>query len=70
MKVTSIGGVDRTTSTVVTATINRNTALTWDDTRKIAAYITPNEETVSGFARRVLDIGDSARGLQISRKVF
>ena len=68
--VCSIGGVDRTTSTVVTATINRNTALTWDDTRKIAAYITPNEETVSGFARRVLDIGDSARGLQISRKVF
>ncbi len=63
-------GAEKTVSKVVSVIMNRNTALTWDDTRKIAAYITPNEETVAGFARRVLDIGDSAKGLQISRKVF
>ncbi|HVP17840.1 MAG TPA: tetratricopeptide repeat protein [Spirochaetia bacterium] len=66
----SVNGIEKTTSRVVSATMNRNTALTWDDTRKIAAYITPNEETVSGFARRVLDIGDSARTMQISRRIF
>lgn len=65
-----MNGSEKTTSTVASVTMNRNTALTWDDTRKIAAYITPNEDTVSGFARRVLDIGDSARTLQISRKIF
>jgi len=68
--VCTVNGADTSVSTVTSATINRNTALTWDDTRKIAAYITPNEDTVSGFARRVLDIGDSARSLQISRKIF
>ncbi|HTP58995.1 MAG TPA: hypothetical protein VMM82_08765, partial [Spirochaetia bacterium] len=68
--VCTVNGADLPVSTVVSATINRNTALTWDNTRKIAAYITPNEDTVSGFARRVLDIGDSARNLQISRKIF
>jgi tetratricopeptide (TPR) repeat protein len=66
----TVDGADQTISKVMNATVNRNTALTWDDTRKIAAYITPNEDTISGFARRVLDIGDSARGLQISRKIF
>jgi tetratricopeptide (TPR) repeat protein len=68
--VCTVNGVEQTLSKVVNATINRNTALIWDDTRKIAAYITPNEDTVSGFARRVLDIGDSARELQISRNIF
>ncbi len=71
VKVTcTVNGAEQTVSKIVSATMNRNTALTWDDTRKIAAYITPNEETVAGFARRMLDIGDSARGLQISRKIF
>ena len=66
----AVNGADQTVSTIMSVTVNRNTALRWDDTRKIAAYITPNEDTVSGFARRVLDIGDSARGLQISRRIF
>ncbi len=68
--VCTVNGADLTASTVANATVNRNTALTWDDTRKIAAYITPNEDTVSGFARRVLDIGNSADRLYMSRKVF
>jgi tetratricopeptide (TPR) repeat protein len=68
--VCAVNGADQSVSAVISATVNRNTALTWDDTRKIAAYITPNEDTVAGFARRVLDIGDSARTLQISPKIF
>lgn len=68
--VCTTAGAEQSVSQVSTVTINRNTALTWDDTRKIAAYITPNEETVSGFARRMLDPGEQVRQLQLSRKIF
>ena len=50
----SAGGVEQTASHAGPATIYRNTALTWDDTRKISSYITPNEGTVSGFAARAV----------------
>src|SRR5208283_5022224 len=50
----SSGGAEQSTSRSGPATIYRNTALTWDDTRKISSYITPNEATVSGFAARAL----------------
>ena len=53
----TVGAEEQTTSRVGSATIYRNTALTWDDTRKISSYITPNEATVSGFAARVLSGG-------------
>lgn len=36
-------------------TIYRRTALTWDDSGKLASFITPNEETVSAFAMALLD---------------
>jgi hypothetical protein len=48
------GGDEQTASRTAAATLYRNTALTWDDTRKISSYITPNEATVSGFAARAL----------------
>ncbi|HVO38594.1 MAG TPA: hypothetical protein VMV03_06140 [Spirochaetia bacterium] len=68
--VCTAGGAEQTVTKVATVTINRNTALTWDDTRKIAAYITPNEKTVSDFARRSQYPGDQAKRLQLSQKIF
>jgi hypothetical protein len=50
----SAAGGEQTTSRAGPATIYKNTALTWDDTRKISSYITPNEGTVSGFAARAV----------------
>jgi tetratricopeptide (TPR) repeat protein len=60
----SSAGTEQATSRAGPATIYRNTALTWDDTRKISSYITPNESTVSGFAARALS-GAGAAGPQL-----
>jgi len=56
------GGQEQSASRSVPATIYRNTALAWDDTRKISSYITPNEATVSGFAARALAASAAAPG--------
>jgi len=61
---------EQTASAELITTIYRNSALTWDDTRKISSFITPNEETVSGFAARVVAAGDGGRRIPLSRKIF
>ena len=67
----SAGGTEQETSRSGPATIYKNTALTWDDTRKISSYITPNEATVSGFAARTLSgAGTSAGSLRFSRTMM
>lgn len=45
--------VYRVTQTAST-TLHRRSALIWDDSAKLASFITPNEEIVAGFALRVL----------------
>jgi tetratricopeptide (TPR) repeat protein len=50
-----------------TTTLHRRSALIWDDSGKLASFVTPNEEIVAGFALRVLaaldgqEAGDAAR---------
>jgi len=67
----SAGGAEQATARSGPATIYRNTALTWDDTRKISSYITPNEATVSGFAARALSsAGAAERQLRFSRSMM
>jgi tetratricopeptide (TPR) repeat protein len=67
----SAGGAEQAASRSGPATIYRNTALTWDDTRKISSYITPNETTVSGFAARALSgAGASERQFPFSRSMM
>ena len=63
------GGAARSVSQAVNATLYRNTALTWEDTRRISSFITPNEQTVDGFAARVLAAGAPSR-LPLSKKIF
>jgi len=67
----SNGGGEQSVSRTGPATIYRNTALTWDDTRKISSYITPNEATVSGFAARALSEADATgRQMRFSRSMM
>src|SRR5208337_1391862 len=67
----SAGGTEESTSRSGPATIYRNTALTWDDTRKISSYITPNETTVSGFAARAVSgAGAGGRQFRFSRSMM
>jgi len=53
----SVNGIEQSVVKTGSTTIYRNSALTWDDTRKIGAFITPNEQTISTFAARVLAAG-------------
>jgi tetratricopeptide (TPR) repeat protein len=62
-------GTARTVSQAMNATIYRNSALTWDDTRKISSFITPNEQTVAGFAARAI-AGGTPQQLPLSHKIF
>ncbi len=63
------GGAEQSVSRAVGVTLHRNSALTWDDTRKIASFITPNEQTISGFAARVLASGRKENGA-LSERTF
>ena len=55
----SIQSVSQTTG----ATLYRRTALSWDNTAKLAAFIMPNEGIVSAFSHRVLDMNLEGGGL-------
>ena len=45
------------------STLYRRTALSWDNTAKLAAFIMPNEGIVSAFSHRVLDLNLESGGL-------
>jgi len=62
-------GVEKT-STVEALMLYRKTALVWDDSAKLAAFIMPNEEIVSTFAHRVSDIGEVAKLYRLSSRLF
>ncbi len=49
------GGTEVSSVVNKTITLYRRTALSWDRSEKLAAFIMPNEEVVSRFAHRVLD---------------
>lgn len=46
----------------VTTTLHRRSALIWDDSGKLASFVTPNEEIVAGFTLRVLAALDAQAG--------
>ena len=64
------GGSEQTVARVLPVTVHRNTALTWDDTAKIASFVTPNEEVVNGFARRALAPPGEEKRFLLSPKLF
>jgi tetratricopeptide (TPR) repeat protein len=54
-------GVSTPVVKTVSTTLNRRTALTWDDTGRIAAFITPNELVVDAFAAAAASAGTGLR---------
>jgi tetratricopeptide (TPR) repeat protein len=62
-------GVEKT-SKVETLMLYRKTALVWDDSAKLAAFVMPNEEIVSTFAHRVSDIGEAEKRYRLSSRLF
>jgi len=58
------------TSKVESLMLYRKTALVWDDSAKLAAFIMPNEEIVSTFAHRVSDIGEVESHYRLSNRLF
>lgn len=52
----------------VNSTIYRRTALFWDDSGKLASFITPNEGIVSTFSHRVSDLKDADKDPGLSKK--
>ena len=59
-------GEARQVETYKTSTLYRRTALSWDDSAKLAAFIMPNEEIVSRFSHRVVSALDDAPGFRLS----
>jgi hypothetical protein len=49
-------GIERVDSIPVTVTINNRNAMTWDDDRKAAAFVTAKDELVLGFAKQVASL--------------
>ncbi len=47
-----------------------NTAITWDDSRKLAAFIMPNEKIASDFASRNAAVGNSTDEIDLSVRLF
>ncbi|MBI9097295.1 MAG: hypothetical protein JEY91_02405 [Spirochaetaceae bacterium] len=58
-----ISGDQQIVSETTNATLYRRTALSWDDTAKLAAFIMPNEGVVSTFSHRVLEADREENGL-------
>jgi hypothetical protein len=51
-------------------TLHRNSALVWDDSAKLAAFVTPNEDIVAGFALRAAELGGSVEELELSNELL
>lgn len=56
-------------SEVAIVTVHRATALTWDDSAKLAAYVTPRDGVVERWASPFVGIGEAER-FGISEKLF
>ncbi|TVQ25727.1 MAG: hypothetical protein EA382_06580 [Spirochaetaceae bacterium] len=64
-----VDGQERDASVIEVVTLHRATALTWDDSGKLAAFVTPRDPIVEAFAAAFTDI-DDARRFHLSGKLF
>lgn len=63
-------GTDEEVTEPTTVLLHRNTALTWDDTAKLAAFVMPNEETVRLFGLSTADPGPIVDAYGVSKRIF
>ncbi len=57
-----LGGREETSAITRTVRVRRNTALYWDDSGKLASFITPNDDLVARFALDLVGQGPDASG--------
>lgn len=65
-----VDGEQQSITREATLTIYRRTALSWDDSGKIASFIMPNEGIVSQFAHKVSPTEGIERSYRIAEKFF
>jgi tetratricopeptide (TPR) repeat protein len=65
----SAGNQEYEASEVAIITVHRATALTWDDSGKLAAYVTPRDSIVAEYAAPFVGVGD-AEQYAVSEKIF
>ena len=56
-------------SEVEIITVHRATALTWDDSGRLAAYVTPRDSIVAEYAAPFVSVGEAER-FAVSEKIF
>ena len=59
-------GIERTDSIPVTVAINNRNAMTWDDDRKAAAFVTAKDELVLGFSKQVASLVSNEGSMAIN----
>jgi tetratricopeptide (TPR) repeat protein len=64
------GGEEQSVSKEANVTVYRRTALSWDDSGKIASFIMPNEGIVSQFSHKVSPTAGVERSYRIAEKFF
>lgn len=65
----SVGGRKGSDGSVVTLNTHNRNALTWDDDRKIAAFVTARDEEVQRFARNTASIVDDQGNSALPREL-
>ena len=65
-----VSGEEQDMSREATLTIYRRTALSWDDSGKIASFIMPNEGIISQFSHKASPTGEIAGSYRIAEKFF
>lgn len=66
----SAEGASLSVSEVTEIYAHSNTAITWDDSRKLAAFIMPDERIAGDFGSRYADVGDRAEEIDLSERLF
>jgi tetratricopeptide (TPR) repeat protein len=64
------GGSHLTVSEVTEIFAHSNTAITWDDSQKLAAFIMPDEQIASDFGSRYANVGSAAEAIDLSERLF
>lgn len=62
----NVEGEEHRVETYKTSTVYRRTALSWDDSKKLAAFVMPNEEIVSRFSHRVISSLEGVEDFRLS----
>jgi len=66
----TVDGKRLSVSEVTEISAHSNKAITWDDSRKLASFIMPDEQIAGDFASRYADIGAQAGAIDLSSRLF